>query len=561
MTTTYWTVSISLFAFIVFAMFLLIFRKKKNFQLYFLILASLLPLVSLLRQGVHQSGDFAINISKSMDLWHSLTFGIFPVHWASLLNANYGYPLFLFTYPLPYYSIALFKLLGFSFIASEKIVIAGIFILSGLSMHLLLRHFLKQTPSLLGSILYLFAPYHLVDMHFRVALGELFAFSILPLVLLGLLRRNVVLISLSYAGLLLSHQAISVITTPFLFAFPFFLKRKQKNFLVSFGGLSIGLLLSSFFWLPVVEGITHTIQSKASEVSFESIMLFLISPWRGGFLYQGPIGQLSYPIGFVQIGLLFFTGWLLIKGKLKRVDKKRIIMSFTIFFILFALLFPVSLPIWKAVPFMTSFQFSYRLMLPMSFIVAIIGAISSSYIKREWIIYILIFLAMLTTILNWGTRAMLTDITDENLLSRLPYSTHEGEGLQPATPKDRNEKNLWEKTIPDSPITVRSGNSTVSKIERTPILHKYRVTAFSDSSFVENTYYFPGWKLYVNEQDHLIRWIDSTKSNHIQFYLKKGEYNVILKYEDTLSVKLGNTLSLVGILLLLFYLLIPQRRK
>lgn len=279
------------------------------------------------------------------------------------------------------------------------------------------------------------------------------------------------------------------------------------------------------------------------------------------FLYQGPIGQLSYPIGFVQIGLLFFTGWLLIKGKLKRVDKKRIIMSFTIFFILFALLFPVSLPIWKAVPFMTSFQFSYRLMLPMSFIVAIIGAISSSYIKREWIIYILIFLAMLTTILNWGTRAMLTDITDENLLSRLPYSTHEGEGLQPATPKDRNEKNLWEKTIPDSPITVRSGNSTVSKIERTPILHKYRVTAFSDSSFVENTYYFPGWKLYVNEQDHLIRWIDSTKSNHIQFYLKKGEYNVILKYEDTLSVKLGNTLSLVGILLLLFYLLIPQRRK
>ncbi len=254
MTTTYWTVSISLFAFIVFAMFLLIFRKKKNFQLYFLILASLLPLVSLLRQGVHQSGDFAINISKSMDLWHSLTFGIFPVHWASLLNANYGYPLFLFTYPLPYYSIALFKLLGFSFIASEKIVIAGIFILSGLSMHLLLRHFLKQTPSLLGSILYLFAPYHLVDMHFRVALGELFAFSILPLVLLGLLRRNVVLISLSYAGLLLSHQAISVITTPFLFAFPFFLKRKQKNFLVSFGGLSIGLLLSSFFGSLLLRG-------------------------------------------------------------------------------------------------------------------------------------------------------------------------------------------------------------------------------------------------------------------------------------------------------------------
>lgn len=561
MTTTYWTVSISLFAFIVFAILLLIFKRKKNFQVYFLVLASSLPLVSLLRQGVHQSGDFAINISKSMDLWHSLTFGIFPVHWAPLLNANYGYPLFLFTYPLPYYSIALFKLLGFSFIASEKIVIGSVFILSGLSMYFLLRHFLKQTPSLLGSILYLFAPYHLVDMHFRVALGELFAFSILPLVLLGLLKKNVTLISLSYASLLLSHQAISVITTPFLFAFPFFLKRNQKKFLVSFGGLSIGLLLSSFFWLPVVEGITHTIQSKASEVSFESIMLFLISPWRGGFLYQGPIGQLSYPLGFVQIGLLFFTGWLLIKGKLKRVDKKRIIMSFTIFFILFALLFPVSLPIWKAVPFMTSFQFSYRLMLPMSFIVAIIGAISSSYIKREWIIYILIFLAMLTTILNWGTRAMLSDITDENLFARLPTSTHEGEGLQPAAPKDRDEKNLWEKSVPEQTLSTYKGQSTISKIRRTPTLHEYQVTAHSDSSFVEHTYYFPGWKLYVNDTLYPISWIDSAKSNYIRFKLKKGEYNVILRYEDTLSVSLGNTLSLFGVLILLSYLLIPHRRR
>jgi hypothetical protein len=112
-----------LLAFFGMSLFFLL-RKKPLHPRVLIAIASFFPIISLLQNGVHQSGDFAVNIEKAIDLWHSLSYGIFPVGWASLLNASYGYPLFIFTYPLPYYSIAFFHMLGFSFISSEKIIIA-----------------------------------------------------------------------------------------------------------------------------------------------------------------------------------------------------------------------------------------------------------------------------------------------------------------------------------------------------------------------------------------------------------------------------------------------------
>lgn len=569
MLDSYKLVFISFSSLIIFLITIFILRKSKKLNFYFVLLASLLPLVSLLKRGVHQSGDFAINISKSMDMWNSVTHGIFPVHWAALLNATYGYPLFLFTYPLPYYSIVLFKFLGFSFIASEKIVIAIAFIGSGLAMYLLLRLFFKPIHSTLGSILYLFAPYHLVDMHFRVALGELFAYLFLPLVFYSLIKAlkkptkwHVALSSVSFCLLILSHQAISLVTFPFILILPFLLSGNKDKFLYAYGSVSLALLMSSFYWLPVVEGINHTLQSTFSkEVSFENPILYFVSPWRGGFLYQGPIGQISFPMGFVQIGLAFFSVILLSKRGIRKSYRKPLILLLLILLALVLLLFPLSVGIWKIIPFMTNFQFAYRLMLPISFVLAIIGTIASTRIKLNWLIYALIFTAMTSTILNWGTRAMLSDITDDNLLSRVPYATGEGEGLQPAVPRARDPQNMWEKAPPSFPITTGNGQVVISTIKRTPIEHVYRIRVDKPTSFTEHTYYFPGWKLYVNDKVHAINWIDKNKTNHIRFNLDKGVYEVKLRFENTLVVNIANLLSLLGLILLVFYLLTPQRRK
>lgn len=535
----------------------------------FLTLASFLPLISLLRKGVHESGDFAININKSMDLYNSLSYGIFPVHWASLLNANYGYPLFLFTYPLPYYSIVFFKFMGFSFIASEKIVIVAVFIFSGIGMYILLKKIVKPLPSLLGAILYLYAPYHLVDMHFRTALGELFAYAVLPFVFYSLIRlrnklnlSNFLLLILSYSALILSHQAIALVSLPFVIVTPFIIIRQIK--ILIFSGIAIGLtfLLTAFYWLPVINSIQYTHQSIYSKgISFENPMLYLFSPWRMGFLYQGPIGQLSFPMGFVQLGLLITSIVFLLRNEAKK-HKKILTILLAIFIVLFFLLLPVSEIFWHTIPFMTNFQFAYRLMLPISFVLALIGGIIATHFKSNLLLYFLIYLAMGSTILNWGTRATIPDITDETLFAKTPYSTFEGEGLQPAAPIWRDGKNLWMKTPPDMPLEFTSGSGTITVLERSPIKHTYIVKSDQLSNLVENTFYFPGWNLYVNGKRKDFTYVDNKKSNLIRFKLEPGVHKIELIYEGTKITRIANSLSLLAVFIIvpiLFYL--RQRSK
>ncbi len=574
-------VTTSLIAFLIFLITIFFIRRREKFSFYFVLLASLLPLLSLLKRGVHQSGDFAINIAKAYDLWNSLSFGIFPVHWASILNATYGYPLFLFTYPLPYYAIAIPKFIGISFIASEKFSIALVFVLSGVGMYLLLKQFLNKNSSALGAILYLFAPYHLVDLHFRVALGELFAFAFLPLIFYSMLRissrpikRYVALLFFTYSCLVLSHQAITLIATPFIILFPLFILIRLKGLSGTFWkkeawkvipiyiSLFCAFLATSFYWLPVVEGTAHTLQVEFSKhISFENPTLYFISPWRMGFLYQGPIGQLSFPMGFVQLALLVFLLISLFRGKIEKKLKKTSIILLTIFTFLLFLLFPFSEFVWKTIPFLTNFQFSYRMMLPVAFVLAIIGAISINKVRKPKIIYGIATIAMLSTILNWGTRAMLPDINDSYLMHHAPLATAEAEGLQPAAPISRDINNIWEKIPPESSLEVVNGQSTISVLSKTPTRHKYRLNVVQKSEFVENTYYFPGWNLYINGKNYPFSFIDAQKSNKIRFSLSPGTYDALLSFEATPIVTFANILSILGLILVVAYLAIPHRLR
>jgi hypothetical protein len=339
-----------------------------------------------------------------------------------------------------------------------------VFILSGLGMYLFAKELFKNRPAFLCAILYLFAPYHLVDLHFRVALGEIFAYAILPFVFYFILRikknshiRDTLLLFVSFCALILSHQAIAVISVPFIIATPLFLKGQRKNKITVYLALAGGLLLSTFYWLPVIFLLPFTHQiTYAKTISFENPFLYFTSPWRLGFLYQGPVGQLSFPIGFVQLFLLITMLVLLIKGRLKKNYKKILNILLCILFFLLFMLLPISEIVWKTIPFLTNFQFAYRLMLPISFVLALIGGIAATYIKKTIFLYFLVFLSILLTILNWGNRAIIADINDTYLIQHIPYSTFEGEGLQPASPKWRDIENIWVHQPDKYPIQLLS---------------------------------------------------------------------------------------------------------
>ena len=158
-----------------------IFPKKKIPYPILLLAFSILPIISIFRQGTYESGDLTINAIKLISFSDSLKEGTLIPRWAGELNATYGYPKFIFAYPLPYYIGSILNFLGASYVNSIKLLIITVYFLSGLSVFYWLKYFTRPRDAFLGAILYQFAPYLLIDMHFRVDIGELTALFFLPL--------------------------------------------------------------------------------------------------------------------------------------------------------------------------------------------------------------------------------------------------------------------------------------------------------------------------------------------------------------------------------------------
>ena len=86
----------------------------------------------------------------------------------------------------------------------------------------------RGTYPLLGAILYMLAPYHLYNFHVRGALAEFAALVWLPLIALGIERlphrRGLLLLALSYGGLIITYLPLAVLTGVFLIG-PLMLRR------------------------------------------------------------------------------------------------------------------------------------------------------------------------------------------------------------------------------------------------------------------------------------------------------------------------------------------------
>lgn len=390
-----------------------IYPKKKINLFILLLLISILPLISILRAGVYQSGDFTINVYKTMALYSALSDKVFLPGWAESLNATYGYPLFIFTYPLPYYTAALFHFIGFSFINSIKLLLISSFILSGVAMYLWAEDLFGKLPAFVAAIFYLFTPYHLIDLNFRADIGETLSFVFFPLTLFFTRKvfkkkgfRWALLGGLSICGLILSHQAVSVSFIPFVILYGLFefyqLKKKEIRKLFSFCSfILLGFLLSAFYWIPgVFEGI-YTRRAITQEILFRNFWEYIYSPWKLGFLFQGNKGELSFIIGYVQLFVVLTAFVFLFRRIIKNTYQRRLLILFLFAFLLtFFMTQSISKPLWYIIPLISNFQFTFRLLADIAFFTSAIAAIVTKNINKPIIIYLLILIAIFPTILN-----------------------------------------------------------------------------------------------------------------------------------------------------------------
>ncbi|MEC3950110.1 integral membrane-like protein [Sphingobium sp. HWE2-09] len=174
-----------------------------------------------------------------------------------------GSPTFYFYPPFAYWIGGAFHAVGFAVPTAVNLTGLALLVASGLAMH----HWLatRGTRPLLGAMLYMAAPYHLYDIYVRGALAEATAFVWLPLIALAIdrlpARRGVVLLATAYAGLLISHLPLAMLTGLFLIA-PLIGWRLWQRAPILPSAIVSGVLafaLAAFFLIPAL-----TLQSHVS---------------------------------------------------------------------------------------------------------------------------------------------------------------------------------------------------------------------------------------------------------------------------------------------------------
>lgn len=554
---------LTLFLTVCFFLYRKFFPKQKINFIVLILIIGLLPTLSIFRDGTYRSGDMNTHAIQLIDFYQNLQEGTFIPRWSANLCGGYGCPVFLIVYSLPYYIASFFTFIGFSFLLSTKLTLVVSFVLSGITMYLWAKDEFGKIPGFLASVFYLYAPYHLIDFHFRGSSGEILSFVFIPL--LFLFTKKIIetnnkkyffLLAITVSFLVFSHANTTMICLPLSIGYGVIIwlrKRKNvfKNFSLLFGSIIYGSLLSAFYWLPALEGIRHTWLVKTTFGDFKPIMEYLFSPTLYGLLFQGNESQYRLIIGYFHIPMIIAAVVLLFKSKIEKSLKLLLRYLLLCFIVLFFMLLEISRPVWEHISLLDSFIVVWRLLVPIAFISAAIAGLVTKSISDKRIIGVLCFMIIFSTIPNWANRGMVPFSSEPFLHEPEYYSEYFEEG-NPIYETSLLERQPQIKTIianpPKQPITFLKGKGEFTQLKRTQTEHDYVLYAMTDSIVKENTNYFPGWKVYANNNEVAVNYKDKQNLGKITFEIKKGLYKIQVKYTKTPTIQFAEFLSFVAML-------------
>lgn len=532
-----------------------------NKKLFFVLLVACIPLFSLLSKGLPITHDGQDHVVRVANFFQSLSEGNLIPRWGNNLNWGFGHPVLMFLYPLPSYTSSLIHVMGFSFVDSIKIVFALAFVASSLSMYLFIKDEWGEHAGMIAAILYTFAPYRFVNLYVRGAFGEHAAFIFIPLLfwaIQGLAKKRSklywgLLVSLSEAGLLLTHNAVSIMVIPVLFCYLVYLLRfevkNKKTFLVSvIVFVFYGVGLSAFFLFPAFLEGKYTLRDIVTkgEIVGRTVPLlhFFYSPWN-----YGGGNEFTKELGIPALISLLFSFLLVFKSANKKL--RILTMGLIGLVILYVFLMTgVSLSIWNNLSILQKFQFPWRLLVVTTFLSSILGAITVTALFPKKSLYAVVFflvLSLVSTFHMWKPKTY--KVFEESFFTDIYNGTTDTGESSP----------IWSVRFmeyrPEVSMEISEGNVDIKPVKRNTTSREYTVNAFEKSRLVENTLYFPGWKVYIDNQEVPIQFQDPQWRGRMTFWVDPGKHTVLVKFSETKLRFVSNLISIISVfgLLPLFY--------
>ena len=528
---------------------------KKHLFIFLTIFISLITITDLLKTGLPLTHDGQDHVARIANFYQNLSEGNIVPRWAGNLNWGYGHPILEFLYPLPSYLASLFHFFGFTLVDAIKLVFGTSFVLSGLTMYFFIKELLRDDKAaFFASALYIIAPYRFVDLYVRGAIGEHVAFIFPPLIFYFLSKLSkryslgyAVGGALSFAGLILSHNAITLMFLSLIFMYIFYLifqcSNKKYFILNALYLILLGFGLSAFFWIPAFMEGKYTLRDIVTSGG-EYLTSFVA--WKDFFF-----GQWSYGGTLTlskQIGIIHWVGVFGSAIAAYHLYKKRnklwmvCLGSLLIFWATLFLMTSSASPIWQTITTLQKFQFPWRFLSVTVFLSALMGGILLSLVSNKYkktLLLIFIVGLLLANKNYWHAQSFLQK--EESFYN----------GIYDGTTDTGESAPIWSVRFmekrPKSKVEIIKGYGEIKEIKRNFTKREYRVEAKGKIRILENTLYFPGWIVLVDGRQESIEFQDQNHRGLITFNVDKGSHKINITYEETKVRKFANAISLVSL--------------
>jgi hypothetical protein len=523
--------------------------------------------------GFPKGSDIGFHFRWNYYFAEELRQGNLYPRWLAGANHGYGSPVTLYYPPLQFYVTAALDFLVHDTLRAISLACWLATALCGLTMYLFSRALLARGLSLAAALLYMWAPYHLLDLYRGNSLSQYWSAVWIPLVLSAIHRiavgpgwSAVPYLALSYGLLCLTHLPLAFATTLIIPVYVVALTRQPRNLIRVGAGLALGLGISAVFLSSVLLERQYVTLNAALSHKYYNGFLFehlgrlrsinLLSsadyPGLEGFLVQ--IDQVS-----VGLTLVWALSSLILWKARKDPESGRAPLLGAIWAVVTLSLFlttRASTLVWRAIPQLEYMQYPDRwLVITVTGTCLLFAAAVSATIRSPKHRILKGSLLTAAVMLNLLISAHITTqrpFNPERLWDRV-RQMREAPQYTPIW-WDRE----WQDEFEHSSVVVSSGDSIITPVNDTGIRHKYTLTAGTESVLKLRPLYFPGWSAQVDGE---IVPIGPSEAGHIQLSVPSGEHTLTLSFEDTWQRTTGKIISALSLLTSFALIYLTRRRR
>jgi hypothetical protein len=486
--------------------------------------------------------------------------GVLYPRWLPDINNGYGLPWTNFYPPGFYYLTSLINSALNDSVNTLFVVSALSLAASGLALYGLSRQMYGRLASAIAAVVYVAAPYHILDLYWRGAMPELAGFVLAPLIIYFAFKLGSFGRARYYAGLgffhglfVMTHIPVAFLMSYALMFYALVWAARERDWRIAvriISGIAIAFVLSGIYWLPAFLEIRSAYEHFSSIFPYHSSYITLLR----GIDRFGDVVNVSFAATAIAVltavAILSWSGRPANEkhsGAIRRAREDGetqtslwIVMGFATTFMCTSLSIYVS----KLLPKIDIASFAWRWMVLASLFAALLVGAAVDRLQRG---------ADLTPSRLWAHRAAISAVVVLNIwittqavvvgaLSNPPLNPPPNLVEAGFTPKGSTDPH----TLPATPLVTTQPARGASEIIRWDPEHReVHVNVREPSRVRLKTYNFPGWIALVDGKSTPML----SDQDGIQVVeVPEGVHKIETWFSNTLPRTAGALLSALGLL-------------